>query len=48
MHYQNLKINISEKFELKNLETIGSTRSPLVHESFDYVYNNIKKDVTFG
>ena len=39
------KNNISEKFELKNLETIGSTGSPLVHESFDYVYNNIKKDV---
>ena len=39
------KNNISEKFELKNLETIGSTGSPLVHESFDYVYNNIKKDI---
>jgi acetoacetyl-CoA synthetase len=39
------KNNISEKFELENLETIGSTGSPLVHESFDYVYNNIKKDV---
>ena len=30
---------------MQNLETIGSTGSPLVHESFDYVYNNIKKDV---
>ncbi len=39
------KNNISEKFKLENLETIGSTGSPLVHESFDYVYNNIKKDV---
>ena len=39
------KNNISEKFELENLEIIGSTGSPLVHESFDYVYNNIKKDV---
>ncbi len=39
------KNNISEKFELENLETIGSTGSPLVHESFDYVYNNIKKDI---
>ena len=39
------KNKISEKFELENLETIGSTGSPLVHESFDYVYKNIKKDV---
>ena len=39
------KNNISEKFKLESLETIGSTGSPLVHESFDYVYNNIKKDV---
>ena len=39
------KNKISEKFTLKNLETIGSTGSPLVHESFDYVYNHIKKDV---
>ena len=39
------KNNISKKFKLENLETIGSTGSPLVHESFDYVYNNIKKDI---
>ncbi|OUU26485.1 MAG: acetoacetate--CoA ligase [Candidatus Endolissoclinum sp. TMED37] len=39
------KNKISEKFTLKKLETIGSTGSPLVHESFDYVYNHIKKDV---
>ena len=39
------KNKISEKFSLDNLETIGSTGSPLVHESFDYVYNHIKKDV---
>ena len=39
------KNNISKKFELEDLETIGSTGSPLVHESFDYVYNNIKKDI---
>jgi acetoacetyl-CoA synthetase len=39
------KNNISEKFKLENLETIGSTGSPLVHESFDYIYNNVKKDV---
>ncbi len=39
------KNKISEKFNLENLETIGSTGSPLIHESFDYVYSNIKKDV---
>ena len=32
-------INIIDKYELKNLETIGSTGSPLIHESFDYIYN---------
>ena len=39
------KNNISEKFSLDDLETIGSTGSPLVHESFDYVYQKIKKDI---
>ncbi len=39
------KNKISEKFILDDLETIGSTGSTLVHESFDYVYNHIKKDV---
>ena len=39
------KNKISEKFILNELETIGSTGSPLVHESFDYVYKNIKKDI---
>ena len=39
------KNNISEKFNLKYLKTIGSTGSPLIHESFDYVYKHIKKDV---
>ncbi len=39
-------INIIEKYNLSNLETIGSTGSPLVHESFDYIYKNVKKDVS--
>ena len=39
------KNKISKKFILNDLETIGSTGSPLVHESFDYVYNHIKKDI---
>ncbi len=39
-------IYIIDTYKLKNLETIGSTGSPLIHESFDYIYNNIKKDVS--
>ena len=39
-------INIIDKYKLKNLETIGSTGSPLIHESFDYIYSYIKKDVS--
>ena len=39
-------INIIEKYNLSDLEIIGSTGSPLVHESFDYIYNNVKKDVS--
>ncbi len=38
-------INIIDKYKLKNLDTIGSTGSPLIHESFDYIYTNVKKDV---
>ena len=37
--------NVSEKFDMPHLKVITSTGSPLVHESFDYVYNTIKKDV---
>ena len=39
-------IKITNKYKLIDLETIGSTGSPLVHESFDYIYKNIKKDVS--
>lgn len=35
-------------YDLSYLKVIGSTGSPLVHESFDYVYENIKKDVHLG
>ena len=34
-----------ESHKLSSLRTIASTGSPLVHESFDYVYADIKKDV---
>lgn len=33
------------KYALEHLKTIGSTGSPLVPESFDFVYDSIKKDV---
>ena len=39
-------INIIANYDLSNLEIIGSTGSPLVHESFDYIYTSIKKDVS--
>ncbi len=39
-------IRIIDKYKLCELEIIGSTGSPLVHESFDYIYNNVKKDVS--
>ena len=39
------KINIIDKYDLTSLEIIGSTGSPLIHESFDYIYDKIKKDV---
>lgn len=37
--------NISETHDLSKLRTITSTGSPLVPESFDYVYSHIKQDV---
>ena len=39
------KNKISEKFNLDHLTTIGSTGSPLIHEFFDYIYKNVKKNV---
>ncbi len=34
-----------QKYSLKNLDIIASTGSPLLAESFDFVYSSIKKDV---
>lgn len=36
---------VKDKYDLSALRVITSTGSPLVHESFDFVYNTIKKDV---
>jgi acetoacetyl-CoA synthetase len=35
----------AEGFDLSSLRTVASTGSPLSPSGFDYVYNNIKKDV---
>ncbi len=42
---KNQKINIKKRFKLENLKVIASTGSPLVNESFEYVYDCIKSDV---
>ncbi len=40
-----LKIKIKSNFKLTKLKTICSTGSPLSDDNFQYVYNNIKKNV---
>jgi len=40
-----LKIKIKSKFKLNYLKTICSTGSPLSDDNFQYVYDNIKKNV---
>jgi acetoacetyl-CoA synthetase len=40
-----LNIKIKSKYKLTKLKTICSTGSPLSEDSFQYVYNNIKKNV---
>lgn len=39
------KVHPAETHKLNKLKVITSTGSPLVHESFDFVYNKIKEDV---
>ncbi len=39
------KVRIKDKYKLSKLKTIASTGSPLVQESFEYIYNNIKNDL---
>ena len=40
-----LDLQPSESHDVSSLRVIGSTGSPLSHESFEYVYDSIKKDV---
>ena len=42
---RNDKVNILEKYNLDKLQSILSTGSPLISESFEYVYEFIKKDI---
>lgn len=47
-YIDSLKVNglrPGDSYDLSALEIITSTGSPLVHESFDYVYDAIKRDV---
>ena len=39
------KISIKNKYKLNKLKTICSTGSPLSNDGFEYIYQNIKKDV---
>ncbi len=43
-HLKNEKFN-AQKYDLRELKIIASTGSPLSEESFEFVYNNLKKDV---
>jgi len=44
-HLKQNNFNIKEKFNLETLKTIASTGSPLVNETFNYVYKYIKKNI---
>ena len=42
---KNDEINIKSYFKLVNLKVLASTGSPLVNETFEYVYHSIKEDI---
>jgi acetoacetyl-CoA synthetase len=44
-HLKQNKISIKDQYKLPKLKTLASTGSPLVQESFDYVYENIKNNL---
>jgi len=39
------KINIKKKYKLTHLKTIASTGSPLMNETFEYIYKHVKSNV---
>ena len=43
-HLKNKKYN-AKNLDLSSIKIITSTGSPLISESFEYIYNNLKKDV---
>ena len=44
-HLKQKNIIIKEKYNLDSLKTIASTGSPLIHETFEYVYKNVKENI---
>ena len=44
-HLKQNKTNIKKKYKLDHLKSIASTGSPLVQETFEYVYKFIKKNI---
>ena len=42
---KNFKIKVNSYFKLKYLKVLASTGSPLSNDTFEYVYNYIKKDL---
>ena len=44
-HLKQNDLNIKKKYNLKKLNTIASTGSPLIYETYKYVYEYIKKNI---
>ena len=44
-HLKQNNLDIKNSFNLENLKTIASTGSPLVNETFNYIYKKVKKSV---
>ena len=44
-HLKNNNLLIKNSYNLYSLRTIASTGSPLIHETFEYIFDNIKKNV---